>query len=148
LWHNKDGRLHGDRPHLFKLYGFYEFNWNARAGFYTFWQSGHPWESNDARVYGYSDSYASTIRYNNGRYAEPAGSRRTDSHYQLDLNYTQNFYLGTGGRYNIQLRADVFNVFNKQTGYNPEPAVPSDNFGNSRSWYSPRRLQLKATFGF
>ena len=50
------------------------------------------------------------------RNAEPAGSRRTDSHWQLDLNYTQNFRLG--GRLNLQVVADVFNVFDKQTGYN------------------------------
>jgi hypothetical protein len=148
LWHNKDGRLHGDRPHLLKIYGFYELNWNARVGFYTYWQSGSPWEANDARVYGYSDSYASRDYRNNGRYSEPAGSRRTDSHYQLDLNYTQNFYLGRDDSFNIQLRADLFNAFDKQTGYNHEPAVPVADFGNPRSWYSPRRLQLTAAFIF
>ena len=43
------------------------------------------------------------------RYAEPAGSRRTAPHWQLDLNYTQNIQLG--GRYNLQIVGDLFNVF-------------------------------------
>ena len=50
------------------------------------------------------------------RYAEPAGSNTTDDHYQLDLNYTQDFPIGE--RFNIQGRVDIFNVFDKQTGYN------------------------------
>ena len=82
------------------------------------------------------------------RYAEPAGSRRTKSHAQLDLNYTQNFYLGSGGRYNIQLRADLFNVFDSQTGYDIQPKVNSAGFGDPRRWFNPRRLQLLAKFIF
>ena len=35
-------------------------------------------------------------------------------------NYTQNFRLG--GRAQLQVDADLFNVFNNQTGYNPQPA--------------------------
>ena len=80
------------------------------------------------------------------RYAEPAGSRRTDSHWQLDFNYTQNFRFGK--RLNLQLLADVFNVFDNQTGYNIEPAVHSSVFGPPRSYFSPRRLQLAARLQF
>lgn len=148
LWHFKDGRLHGDRPHVLKLNGYYQLNWDATVGFFAFWQSGHPWESNDARVYGYSDAYASVIGRNNGRYAEPAGSRRTSSHYQVDLNYTHNLYFGTDDRYHVQLSADLFNLFDKQTGYNPQPAIPSSNFGISRNYYAPRSLRLMAKLSF
>ncbi len=34
----------------------------------------------------------------------------------MDLKYIQNFRLG--GSLNLQLDADLFNVFDKQTGYN------------------------------
>ena len=47
-------------------------------------------------------STSSTIRF-----AEPAGSHESDPHYQLGLNYTQNFALPRG--INFQLRGDVFN---------------------------------------
>ena len=140
LWNMKDGTLRGDKPHLFKLYGFYELSWNANVGAYALYQSGQPWETWDGSIYGYSSS---TIRY-----AERAGSRRTSAHYQLDLNYTQNFYFGANNRYAVQLRADVFNVFDKQTGYNVEPIISAAGYGKPRSYYNPRRLQLTAKFLF
>ena len=47
------------------------------------------------------------------RYAEPAGSRVTPSHYQLDLNYSQSLKIS---RYHVTLVGELFNVANKQTG--------------------------------
>ena len=144
LWDNKDGTLRGDRPHLFKMYGYYNLKWNAVFGAYFVYQSGQPWEAWDVEVYRHlTGSTSDTIRY-----AEPAGSRRTSSHAQLDLNYTQNFYLGGADQYNIQLRADIFNVFDSQTAYNIEPRVNNSNFGEARDWYNPRRVQLMARFIF
>ncbi|WP_371398172.1 carboxypeptidase regulatory-like domain-containing protein [Fretibacter rubidus] len=142
LWDNKEGTLKGDRPHQFKLFGFYRLPWNAQVGGYAAYQSGQPWEAWDVEVYrAFTGSGSSTIRY-----AEPAGSRRTDSHFQLDMNYVQNFEV-LGG-YNIQLRADLFNVLNSQTGYNIQPNRNSLSFGEPLSFYNPRRLQLavKAEF--
>jgi len=144
LWNYKDGTLRGDRPHQFKMYGYYDLPWNAGVGAYLIYQSGQPWEAWDYRLYSYlTGSRSDTIRY-----AEPAGSRRTSAHTQLDLNYTQNFYLGADGRYNIQLRADIFNVFNSQTAYNIDPRVNGGHFGEPRSWFNPRRIQLMAKFIF
>ena len=140
LWDNKDGKLKGDTPHLLKLYGYYDLSWNAVVGAYFVYQSGQPWEVWDGRFYGQTSS--------TNRYAEPAGSRRSDAHYQLDLNYTQNFYFGSNGRYAVQLRADIFNVFDNQTGYNINPFATSAGFGDPRSYYNPRRLQLAAKFLF
>jgi hypothetical protein len=144
LWDFKDGTLRGDKPHQFKLYGFYELSWNAGVGAYFIYQSGQPWEAWDSDVY----RHLTTSTNDTNRYAEPAGSRRSGSHTQLDLNYTQNFYLGSDDRYNIQLRADIFNVFDSQTGYNIEPRVHQSNFGEPRDWFNPRRIQLMASFVF
>jgi len=80
------------------------------------------------------------------RYAEPAGSRTTDSHYQLDLSYTQDFPIGQ--RFVIQLVGDVFNVTNNQTGYNIQNKFNSAGFGDPRSYFRPRRFQLMARFLF
>ena len=140
LWNFKDGTLRGDKPHLFKVYGYYELSWNAIVGAYALYQSGQPWETWDGTPYGYSNS---TIRY-----IEKAGSRRSSSHYQLDLNYTQNFYFGSNDRYAVQLRADIFNVFDNQTGYNIDPYLDNAGYGTPRSYYNPRRLQLTAKFLF
>lgn len=142
LWNFREGRLRGDRPHMLKLYGFYGLMWNASVGAFMFAQSGHPWEA-----WSYEPYIALTNNTSDtSRFAEPAGSRRTDPHYQLDLNYTQNVRLGT--RLNLQVAGDLFNVFNKQTGYTPQPGVHNSEFGKPRVYWDPRRFQLAARLQF
>lgn len=72
--------------------------------------------------------------------------RRSDTHYQIDLNYTQNFRFGK--RYNFQIVADLFNVFDRQTGYNIQPELNNSEYGNPRTYFDPRRLQVAARFQF
>jgi hypothetical protein len=142
LWNFRDGRMRGDRPHMLKLYGFYGLAWNASIGAFVFAQSGHPWE-----MWSYEPYIALTTNTSDtGRFAEPAGSRRTDPHYQLDVNYTQDVALGA--RLNLQLVADVFNLFDKQTGYSPQPGVHNSAFGQPRVYWDPRRVQLAARLLF
>jgi hypothetical protein len=142
LWNFRDGRLRGDRPHMLKVYGYHALPWNANVGAFAFAQSGHPWE-----MWSYEPYIALTTNTSDtSRFAEPAGSRRTDPHYQLDLNYTQTINLGE--RLDLQLAADVFNVFNKQTGYSPQPGVHNSQFGQPRVYWDPRRLQLAARLQF
>jgi hypothetical protein len=140
LWNMKDGTLRGDRTHLLKAYGYYEASWNGVFGAYAIYQSGQPWETWDGSLYGYSSDAI--------RFAERAGTHRSDDHYQLDLNYTQNFYFGSADRYAVQLRADLFNVFDNQTGYNINPVVDAAGYGKPRDYYHPRRIQLLAKFLF
>ncbi len=142
LWDNRYGNLKGDRRNQVKLYGFYELPWNATAGAFAVYQSGEPWEAWDVEVYRHLTGSSSDT----SRFAEPAGSRTTSSHHQLDLNYTQHFKLG--GRYDLQLRADLFNAFDRQTGYNIQNKVNQANFGEPRSFYLPRRFQVAVRFEF
>ena len=142
LWNFRDGNLRGDRRHMLKLYGFYRFNWNGQAGAYFVYQSGQPWEAWDVEVY--RDLTGSSS--DTSRYAEPAGSRMTASHWQVDLNYTHNFRVF--GDTNLQFRADVFNLFDRQTGYNIRNKVNSAGFGEARDFYKPRRIQLAVKFQF
>jgi hypothetical protein len=137
LWDMKDGDLHGDRPHMFKLYGYRALPWSATAGTYIVAQSGQPWEAWNYEIYRplVGSSTSDTIRY-----AEPAGTRRTPSHVQMDLNYTQNVHFRT--RLTFQIIADVFNIFNKQTGYNFQPSVHDSAFNTPRSYFNPRRMQV------
>jgi hypothetical protein len=146
LWDNKYGDLHADRRHIFKLFGYYTLPWNASAGAFTLYQSGHAWEMWSWEPYGLAGSNViGTSTSDTNRYAEPAGRRRTDDHYQLDLNYTQNFSLAG---VNLQLSGDLFNVFDKQTGYSPQPAVHLASFGQPRIFHSPRRFQIAAKLQF
>ncbi|MBU3001743.1 TonB-dependent receptor [Paraglaciecola arctica] len=131
LWGSyTNGNLRANRPWQVKSYGAYNFPWNASLGYLAYWQSGHTW----------AHQWAST------QYLEPRGSRNTPSHWQLDLNYTQKFDIS--GRYGFNLRVDVFNVFDKQTGYNPQPRYSDSALGEYRSHENPRRVQLTAAFTF
>ncbi len=142
LWDFKDGDLRGDRTHQLKLYGYRMLPWNGQVGFFAFAQSGQPWEQWNFEPYiSLTTSTSETIRY-----AEPAGSHRSDSHYQLDFNYTQNFRFGS--RYTFQVVADLYNVFNKQTGYSIEPRFHNSLYGQPRLYFDPRRLQIAARFQF
>ncbi|PHS21665.1 MAG: TonB-dependent receptor [Robiginitomaculum sp.] len=142
LWNFRQGRLKGDRPHQFKVYGYYKLPWNAQAGAFVSYQSGQPWEAWDVEFY----RAFTRSRSDTSRFAEPAGSRRTSEHLQVDLNYTQN--IAVMSKYNIQLRADLFNALNSQTGYNIQNKVNSAGFGTPRSFFRPRRLQLSVKASF
>ncbi|MEM0516394.1 carboxypeptidase regulatory-like domain-containing protein [Pseudoalteromonas sp. YIC-827] len=138
-WDYRYGTLSGDKPHKLKVYGYYTTPWEANIGAYFVFQSGRPWERWDGNLYGSSSSHTS-------RYAEPAGSRRSASHWQLDLNYSQDFTVY--GDYALQFRADIFNLFDRQTGYNNDPYFVDSTFGEPRNYYSPRRVQLSLKFAF
>jgi hypothetical protein len=142
LWNFKDGTLRGDRPHLLKLYGYRQLPWHGSVGAYIVAQSGQPWQMQSYEPY----RSLTTSTSDSNRYAEKAGSRRSDSHWQLDLNYSQNFRLK--GQVELQLAADLFNVFDEQTGYNIEPRAHNSAFGTPRTYYDPRRLQLAARLRF
>lgn len=144
LWDLKYGDLRGDRRHKLKMYGYYTLPWNASVGAFAIYQSGQPWEEHNYRFYPVSIRGTSTSDTN--RYAESAGSRTTAAHHQLDLNYTQD--LPIGDRFNMQARVDIFNVYDKQTGYNIQDNFNSANFGQPQTFYDPRRFQISLRFEF
>jgi hypothetical protein len=141
MWDLKYGDLRMDRRNLLKLFGYYTLPWNASAGAYGVYQSGHHWEAWDYRPY----SALTTSTNPSYRYAEPGGSRETDAHYQVDLNYTQSFPIAG---YSLQLEVDAFNVTDNQTGYDPEPNLNDPRFGIPRLFHAPRRFQVAARFQF
>jgi len=136
MWNNRLGTLRGDRPHSMKVYGSYILPWQASMGFYAIAQSGQPWESWSYEPY----RALTTSTSDTNRFAEPAGSRRTSPHAQLDLKYIQNARFAK--RFTAQFDIDLFNVFNTQTGYNMQPSVHLATFGAARNFYDPRRAQV------
>jgi hypothetical protein len=135
---------------MFKLYGYHTVPWvdsvkglgAATAGAYFIAQSGQPWEQWNIDPY----RTLTTSTNETSRFAEPAGTHRTDGHYQVDLNYTQNFELG--GRYTAQLALDLYNVTNNQTGYNIQNQFHSANYGTPRTYFDPRRFQVAVKIQF
>ncbi|MDX9734563.1 MAG: hypothetical protein RBU36_10575, partial [Thermoanaerobaculia bacterium] len=87
-----------------------------------------------------------TSTSDSNRYAEPAGTRRTDDHYQMDLNYTQTIPIGD--LFRLEARIDVFNLFDRQTGYNIQDNVHSANPGTPQTFYDPRRVQFALKLEF
>ena len=145
LWDSKEGRLRGDRPHMFKIYGYYQLPWRGSIGAYAVAQSGQPWEAWNVLVY----RSLTTSTSDTNRYAERAGIRRSPTHHQLDLNYTQNIPLQQlAPRLNVQFVVDVFNVYDNQTGYNFNPYQRTPQFNTPRSYFDPRRLQIAARLQF
>ena len=81
------------------------------------YQSGQPYQLES--VLPYRPLTGSTSDTN--RYAEPAGRRRSPAHHQADLKYTQD--IPFFGPVNLQLVADIFNIYDKQTGFNYETRI-------------------------
>jgi hypothetical protein len=142
LWNFKYGDLRGDRRHQVKVYGSYNLPWKSSIGAYAIYQSGQPWEYHSYEPY----ISQTTSTSDSNRYAEPAGSRETDDHYQMDLNYTQVIPLGDSLR--VEARFDVFNVFDNQTGYNIQDNAHGANPGTAQSFYDPRRFQFALKLEF
>jgi hypothetical protein len=141
MWDFKYGDLRGDRRHVLKVYGAHGVPWNATIGAFALYQSGEPWETHSHVPYlpiGGSTS-------DTNRFAEPAGSRKGDDHYQIDLNYTQNIPISG---YNFQVILDGFNLTDNQTGFNYEPRLSAAGYGNPQSFYAPRRYQVQFRFEF
>lgn len=150
LWNNKYGNLAGDRRHQLKLYGYYQLPWQAQVGAYFVYQSGQPWQYSNYMVY-LADRAAqgSTSTSDTNRYAEPAGSHVTPVHYQLDLNYTQIFWKKKA--MSLEGVVEIFNVFNRQTGYNTAVSVNGTSaslLGQPTTFFAPRRAQFGVRFLF
>jgi hypothetical protein len=118
LWDNRYGDLRGDRRHVLKVYGTQQLPWRASVGAFAVYQSGQPYQLESYLPYRHLP-FINTSDTN--RYAEPAGRRKSPDHHQMDLNYTQNIPLPRG--FNLQLLADVFNLYDNQTGYDYETRV-------------------------
>ena len=138
LWNNRYGDLRGDRRHLLKLYGYHALPWNATAGIYAVAQSGQPWEA-----WSYEPYIALTTNTSDtARFAEPAGSRHTPPHWQVDLNYTQNVKFSS--RYNVQIVGDLFNVANHQTGLQLPAGGPQLRLQHSAELLRPEEIPAGA----
>ena len=142
LWDFKDGDLRGDRPHMLKVYGYRQLPLERERRRLLRRPVGAAVGDVELRALPQPDH----VHQRHEPLRRAGGSRRADSHWQLDLNYTQNFRFGE--RLQLPARADLFNVFDKQTGYNIEPRVHNSAFGTPRSFFDPRRLQLAARFQF
>jgi outer membrane receptor for Fe3+-dicitrate len=106
---NAGGRLSAERQNQFKFDGSYQFKGGLdglNIGFSTYWFSGLP-----LTAYGYSFAYQ-----NWEYYLTPRGSLgRGPSYWEANLHVDYPVKLGT--RQKLNLVVDIFNLFNRQSGY-------------------------------
>jgi len=125
----RGGNLSGDRTHIFKLFGTWEFYKNLTLGGYLRIQSGRPWE---ARAKDYYGNY-----YN---YIEKAGSNRLDTWTNLDLQVS--YAIPLGGRFQGIIEARMMNLFDAQTVMSIDARSDQPTFKNATSFASPRKFAL------
>ncbi len=150
---NRYGILAGDRTNIFKLFASWEFWKRTAVGGYLRIQSGAPWQAQGRAYRGYGYTGYRT-------YLEKAGSRRTDTWTNLDLQLSHTIPFG---RFSGVIEARIMNVFDKQTvlsvdpvqyldytlvGGQPQWISPNPNFGKPTSYASPRRFVLTFYINF
>jgi len=148
------GPLNTDVPHLFVANGIYELPWEIRVGGVFLARSGLPYT-------GLVGSDADGDGVNAGAYGDrPAGlsrnSFRLENYYNFDLSVAKNFIFR--GRHGIELRLEVFNLFNtKNATGNPlgvnnvlglNPASPPAAFGTITQVLPQRQAQVAVRYSF
>lgn len=131
---NRDGILIGDRTHVFKLFGAWEFFKRTTIGGYLRIQSGRPWEARGLDYFG-----------NYYRYLEKAGSHRLDTWTNLDLQINHSIPFG---RFTGIIEARVSNVFDTQTVLGIDMRQDQPTFKNPTSYAPPRSFTLTFYLNF
>ncbi|MDW7761801.1 MAG: TonB-dependent receptor [Acidobacteriota bacterium] len=129
------GLMSGDRTHVVKMFGTWEFYRNLSVGGYLRIQSGRPWE---ARMRDYYGNYY--------RYVEEAGSRRLPVWTNLDLQFTYTVPLG--GRLQGILEARLMNLLDRQTVMSVDMRSDQPNFTLPTSYAPPRKFALTFYINF
>ena len=148
LWHNASGTLSLDRPHRFRLDGFWVTPWRLTVGLQAYAESGTP-----LNRFGYFNG-----KYGSAVFLVPRGSAgRLPTLWESSLTLSYPIAVGP---VSVTLQAYIFNLFNNQIvtsrdeawSINPPkgyPATvedsnqPSDNpdYGKATSRQAPRSLR-------
>jgi len=124
---NRTGRLYGDRPHVVKIFSTWQLLHNTIVGAYFRAQSGHAWQALERCYWG---PYLA--------YHEPAGSRRTPTWYNLDLQLQH--ILSLYGKYRMTLELRAMNLFNNQTVLEYDARYDMPTFLKPISYAEPGRF--------
>jgi len=145
-YENRYGYLNDHRRDRFKLNGFFNIKGDWTIGFDAFYSSPFTWEpqansSNSGEEY--NGQIIPDIPYSVW-YAEPRGNREANSNYQLDLQLSKGFTVGSAVR--LVLIGSVFNAFSSEevTGVCVSiNGCGGDTLtGGATNWQTPRRYEL------
>jgi hypothetical protein len=119
----------GDRTHVFKMFGSWEFYKNLTLGGYLRAQTGRPWEKRAKDYYG-----------NYYMYLEAAASHRLGFWANLDLQLSYTVPLG--GRVQGIIEARVMNALDNQIRTGVDTRYDQPTYGNATGYVSPRKFAL------
>ncbi len=131
---NRNGPMSGDRTHVFKLFGTWQFLENLTLGTYFRVQSGRPWEARATDYYG-----------NYYRYLEKAGTRHLGAWANLDLQLSYSIPFG---RFRGVVEARMMNLLNSQTVLAVDMRQEQPTFEDPTSYASPRKFVLSFYVNF
>lgn len=131
----RTGYAAGDRPHVFKLFGTWEFTRDLTLGGYLRVQSGRPWEARALDYYG-----------NYYRYLEPAGDNRLKTWANLDLQLS--YAIALTGKLRGTIEARLMNVFDSQTVLGVDMRADQPTFEDPNSYAQPRKFALTFYLNF
>ena len=118
-----NGRLATDRPHVFKAYGGYSFNWNSNGNnrtsvsAFTTIQSGTPLTT----IY-------SLYNLTNSILFERGDLGRTENFSQTDLMVSHRYKFGRDKRFSIEPYLIFLNLFDERNELNRQTSISSTNF--------------------
>jgi hypothetical protein len=136
----RDGRLFGDRPHVFKVFSSVQPWKELTLGGYLRSQSGTPYNQ-------LGRDYVNQFR----RYLDPVGTYRTEAWTNVDVLASYGFRFGGSRRLVVEGR--VLNLFDEQTVITVDQRVDpvqftTPVFGNPTSYAPQRRFLVTARLDF
>jgi hypothetical protein len=136
MWHNAYGALALDRPHRFRLDGYWTTPWRLAIGLQAFVESGAPYNR-----LGYLNGIVGPVVY-----LEPRGSAgRLPTQWEANL---QLAYPMAVGPVTVTLQGYVFNAFNNQIANTVDEVWSwSPPAGYPDTIYDPNQVQDNPTYG-
>ena len=130
-----NGKLPTDRPHVFKAYGGYSFDWKGNGvnrttvSAFTTWQSGVPLTT----IYNLY-SLGTTILFGRGDLG------RTEAFTETDLSVNHRYKFGRDNRFTLEGYVDIRNLFDEDNVLSVQNNYSSVNFTGSTSATNPLQL--------
>ena len=128
---NSDGKLRGDKPYQFKVFGAYAFDWGLTISEGMSVSSGVPISAQGPEIVnGYGDG---TI------FLLPRGSEgRTPTYWNFDLH--ADYRLPLGGATNLSFILDIFNLFNTHEALEVDQDYVYEGMTGFAVWETPSNL--------
>jgi len=138
---NAEGRLQGDRPHMFRAQAlFFKLPWDLQAAASLEFSSGRPYSR---QIEAFEPRHPPSIVI-----MEPSGSLRHSMIQNIDLSFGKRIPIGN--RFQLRLDGEILNLLNSDQELEFASLVlqdPSWTF-EPVAWVQPRRLQVRIGLQF